>query len=88
MTLCLAVRLSTVRQRGKRKFLNDLTRRAYRSYPYAQPYYGGGYYSGYGPGYYSGGYGPGYGYYGGPRVGIGVGPFGFGSAKRAANGTF
>jgi hypothetical protein len=59
------------------------TRRAYRSYSYAQPYYGGGYYSGYGPGYYSGGYapgyyGPGYGYYGGPRVGIGVGPFGFG----------
>ena len=54
------------------------TRRAYLSYPYAQPYYGGGYYSGYGPGYYSGGYGPGYGYYGGPRVGIGVGPFGFG----------
>jgi hypothetical protein len=51
------------------------TRRAYRSYSYAQPYYGGGgYYSGYGPGYY----GPGYGYYGGPRVGIGVGPFGFG----------
>ena len=45
------------------------TRRAYRS----TPYYGGGYYSGYGPGYY----GPGYGYYGGPRVGIGVGPFGF-----------
>ena len=43
------------------------TRRAYRSYSYAQPYYGGG--------YYSGGYGPGYGYYGGPRVGIGVGPF-------------
>ena len=56
------------------------TRRAYRSYPYAQRYYGEhGYYSGgYGPGYYSGGYGPGYGYYGGPRVGIGVGPFGFG----------
>ena len=45
------------------------TRRAYRSYSYAQPYYGGGYYSGYGPGY---------GYYGGPRVGIGVGPVGFG----------
>ena len=43
------------------------TRRAYRSY--SQPYYGGGYYSGYGPGY---------GYYGGPRVGIGVGPIGFG----------
>jgi hypothetical protein len=38
-------------------------------------YYGPGYgyYGGYGPGYY----GPGYGYYGGPRVGIGVGPFGF-----------
>jgi hypothetical protein len=54
------------------------TRRAYRSYPYAQPYYGGGYYSGYGPGYYSGGYGSGYGYYGGPRVGIGIGPVGFG----------
>ena len=56
------------------------TRRAYRSY--SQPYYGGGYYSGYGPGYYSGGYGrgygPGYGYYGGPRVGIGVGFGGFG----------
>ena len=38
------------------------TRRAYRSYPYAQRYYGDGYYSGYGRGYYSG-YGPGYGYY-------------------------
>jgi hypothetical protein len=46
------------------------TRRAYRSYPYARRYYGG-------PGYYSA-YGPGYGYYGGPRVGIGVGPVGFG----------
>ena len=44
------------------------TRRANRTYPYAQRYYGDGYYSGYGPGY---------GYYGGPRgVGIGVGPFG------------
>ena len=52
------------------------TRRAYRSYPYAQPYYGGGYYSGYGPGYYSGGYGPGYGYYGGPRVGSWCRPVG------------
>jgi hypothetical protein len=55
------------------------TRRAYRSYPDAQRYYGDrGYYSGYGPGYGPGYYGPGYGYYGGPRVGIGVGPFGFG----------
>jgi len=56
------------------------TRRAYRSYPYAQRYYGEpsyGYYSGYGRGYY----GPGYGYYGGPRVGIGVGPFGFGVGR-------
>ena len=51
------------------------TRRAYRSYSYAQPYYGRGYYSG---GYCPGYYGPGYGYYGGPRVGVGVGPFGFG----------
>ena len=52
------------------------TRRAYRTYPYAQRYYGDGYYSGYGRGYYSG-YGPGYGYYGGPRgAGIGLGPFG------------
>jgi hypothetical protein len=53
------------------------TRRAYRSYPYTQRYYGEpsyGYYSGYGRGYY----GPGYGYYGGPRVGIGVGPVGVG----------
>ena len=57
------------------------TRRAYRSYPYAQRYYGEpsyGYYSGYGRGYYSGYGGPGYGYYGGPRVGIGVGPVGVG----------
>jgi hypothetical protein len=54
------------------------TRRAYRSYSYAQPYYGGSYAQPYyGGGYYSG-YGPGYGYYGGPRVGIGVGPVGFG----------
>jgi hypothetical protein len=53
------------------------TRRAYRSYPYAQRYYGDGYYSGYGRGYYSG-YGPGYGYYAGPRVGIGIGPVGVG----------
>ena len=52
------------------------TRRAYRSYPYAQRYYGEPSYgySGYGRGYY----GPGYGYYGGPRVGIGVGPVGVG----------
>ena len=55
------------------------TRRAYRSYPYAQRYYGDGYYSGYGRGYYSG-YGPGYGYYAGPRVGIGIGPVGVGMA--------
>jgi hypothetical protein len=50
------------------------TRRAYRTYPYAQRYYGDGYYSGYG----RGDYGPGYGYYGGRRAGpgIGVGPFG------------
>jgi hypothetical protein len=45
------------------------TRRAYRTYPYAQRSYGDGYYSGYGPGY---------GHYGGPRVGIGVGPVGVG----------
>ena len=52
------------------------TRRAYRTYPYAQRSYGEatilatyGYYSGYGPGY---------GHYGGPRVGIGVGPVGVG----------
>ena len=52
------------------------TRRAYRSYPYAQRYYNEPSYgySGYGRGYY----GPGYGYYGGPRVGIGVGPVGVG----------
>jgi hypothetical protein len=46
------------------------TRRSYRSAPrYYAP-----------PGYYNGGYygDPGYGYYGGPRVGIGFGPFGFG----------
>jgi hypothetical protein len=46
------------------------TRRTYRS---AHRYYAPGYY--YGPQYYGG---PGYGYYGGPRVGIGIGPFGFG----------
>ena len=51
------------------------TRRAYRSY-YAQPYYGQpgyGYYSQPRYGYYGG-----YRYYGGPRVGVGIGPFGFG----------
>jgi hypothetical protein len=44
---------------------------------YARRYYGRpGYYGQ--PGYY-GYYGqPGYGYYGGPRVGVGIGPFGFG----------
>jgi hypothetical protein len=42
---------------------------------YNNPYYDGG------PGYYGGsGYyaAPGYGYYTGPRVGIGIGPFGLG----------
>ena len=51
------------------------TRRAYRSY-YAQRYYGQpgyGYYSQPRYGYYGG-----YGHYGGPRVGVGIGPFGFG----------
>ena len=43
------------------------TRRAYRTYPYAQRYYGDGYYSGYGPGY---------GYWGQRGAGIGLGPFG------------
>ena len=46
---------------------------AMRAAIFAPGYYDGGYYGG--PGY---AYGPGYGYYGGPRVGIGVGPFGFG----------
>jgi hypothetical protein len=45
----------------------------YRSRYYAQPGY---YYAQ--PGYYPPGYGYGYGYYGGPRVGVGIGPFGFG----------
>ena len=49
------------------------TRRAYRSY-YAPRYYNSPAYYG-GPGYYAG---PGYGYYGGPRVGIGIGSFGLG----------
>jgi len=50
------------------------TRRTYRS---VRRYYAPGYaYApGYGPGYYGN---PGYGYYNGPRVGIGIGPFGFG----------
>jgi hypothetical protein len=38
----------------------------------ARTYYSPSYYN---PGYYRG---PGYGYYGGPRVGIGVGPLGVG----------
>jgi hypothetical protein len=47
------------------------TRRTYRSQRYyAQPNY---YYAQ--PGYYGQ---PGYGYYGGPRVGVGIGPLGFG----------
>jgi hypothetical protein len=52
------------------------TARAYRS---ARPYYAPSYYDS--PAYYSGpNYyaAPGYGYYGGPSVGIGIGPFGFG----------
>jgi hypothetical protein len=52
------------------------TRRAYRhsrTY-YAPRYYNGGAYYGR-SGYYAG---PGYGYYGGPRVGVGIGPFGLG----------
>ena len=42
-----------------------------RTYRYARPYYAPRYYNN--PGYY----GPSYGYYGGPNVGIGIGPFGF-----------
>jgi hypothetical protein len=42
------------------------TRRYYRSRAY------------YAPRYYDGYYDRGYGYYGGPRVGVGIGPFGFG----------
>lgn len=54
------------------------TRRAYVRRYYRRPGYYGGYYGYPGYGYY-GGYGyPGYGYYGGPRVGVGIGPFGFG----------
>jgi len=50
------------------------THRTYRS---ARRYYAPGYY--YGPRYYAPHYGYShYGYYGGPRVGIGIGPFGFG----------
>ena len=53
------------------------TGRAYRS---ARPNYAPRYYNS--PAYYGEpGYGyaaPGYGYYGGPRMGIGIGPFGFG----------
>jgi hypothetical protein len=47
-------------------------------YGYAAPGYG---YAAPGYGYAAPGYGyaaPDYGYYGGPRVGIGIGPFGFG----------
>jgi hypothetical protein len=47
------------------------TRRAYRS----QRYYAQPNYSYAQSGYYGQ---PGYGYYGGPRVGVGIGPFGFG----------
>jgi hypothetical protein len=47
--------------------------RAYRGRPYAQRYYGRPTYYAQ-PGYVE----PGYGYYGGPRVGIGIGPFGLG----------
>lgn len=49
-------------------------RRAYRS---SRSYYAPG---SYGPGYYDRGYygGHRYGYYRGPRVGIGIGPLGFG----------
>ena len=64
------------------------TRRVYRSARAPRAYYGGPYYAepGYSyPGYYAapgygypGYYARGYGYYGGPRVGIGIGPFGFG----------
>jgi hypothetical protein len=52
------------------------TGRAYRSARpnYAPRYYDSPTYYG-GPGYYAA---PGYGYYSGPRVGIGIGPFGFG----------
>ena len=48
----------------------------YRTYRSARRYYAPGYY--YGPRYYSPYYGyPRYGYYG-PRIGFGIGPFGFG----------
>jgi hypothetical protein len=51
-----------------------------RSYRSARPYYEPRYDNN--PAYYGGsGYGyaaPRYGYYGGPRMGIGIGPFGFG----------
>jgi hypothetical protein len=52
------------------------TRRTYRSArPYHAPrYYNRGAYYGR-SGYYAG---PSYGYYGGPRVGVGIGPFGLG----------
>jgi hypothetical protein len=56
------------------------TNRGYRS---ARPYYAPRYdnYGGPAYGYAAPGYGyaaPGYGYYGAPRVGVGIGPFGFG----------
>jgi hypothetical protein len=44
-----------------------------RRYRSARRYYSPGYYDR--PAYYAS---PSYGYYGGPRVGIGIGPFGFG----------
>jgi hypothetical protein len=43
-----------------------------RTYRYGRSYYGPSYY---GRSYYGA---PGYGYYGGPRVGIAIGPFGIG----------
>src|SRR5258708_38311563 len=49
---------------------NTNARRTYRA---VRPYYDDSYY--YNRGYYGG---PGYGYYSGPRVGVGIGPFGFG----------
>ena len=55
------------------------TGRAYRSAP--RYYNSPACYGGPGYGYAAPGYGyaaPGYGYYGGPRMGIGIGPFGFG----------
>jgi hypothetical protein len=49
---------------------NTNARRTYRA---ARPYYSDSYYNN--RGYYGG---PGYGYYSGPRVGVGIGPLGFG----------